>query len=137
MYLLDTNVLSETYRPSRMNPGVRAWLESVPVSELHFSVVTDLELERGVLLQQRKDPVRAARIRRWLVSVRRNLDPRLLDVTSEISRLCAAIQVPDRRPLADALIAATAVHHDLIVVTRNEKDFDVPGLRLLNPFSDS
>lgn len=137
MYLLDTNVLSETSRPLRMNPGVRAWLESVPASALHFSVVTDLELERGALLQERKDALRAVSLRRWLVSLRRSMDTRLLDLTPEIARICAAIQVPDRRPLADALIAATALHHGLIMVTRNERDFDVPGLRVLNPFSDA
>lgn len=49
--------------------------------------------------------------------------------------LGAALTVPDRRPWADALIAATALHHGLTLVTRNEKDFDIPGLAVVNPFS--
>lgn len=133
MYLLDTNVISETRRP-RPNPGVSAWFASASIDALHASAVTDYELERGLLALQRRDPRQADRLRPWLISVRRELGPRILDVTAEVARICAGLSVPDRRPFPDALIAATALHHGLIVVTRNEGDFDVPGLRVLNPF---
>lgn len=134
-FLVDTNVVSETRR-SRPDAGVRKWFDSTPRSSLWLSVITDLELERGVLLQRRKDVLSAEPMQRWLDSVRAGLVHPVLEVTGGVARVCAAIQVPSRRPLADALIAATALHHDLTVVTRNVKDFDVPGLRVLNPFSE-
>jgi len=134
MYLLDTNVVSESFR-SRPDPRVVEWLASIPAHELRLSVVTDMEIERGVLLRERKDPRQGATLRRWAETARAAVEHQILDVTVPVARICAEIQIPDRRPMADALIAATALHHDLIVVTRNEKDFDVPGLRVLNPFS--
>lgn len=134
MYLVDTNVFSETRR-SAVDIDVRNWFDAVRSDALYMSVITDLELERGVLLQRRRDPARSAALDRWIGSVRAGVVGRVLDVTVEITRVCAAIQVPDRRPLGDALIAATALHHGLAVVTRNVKDFEIPGLTVINPFS--
>lgn len=134
-YLVDTNVFSETRR-RHVDVGVREWFDAMPKKELWMSVITDLELERGVLLPRGSDPVLSQRLRRWLVSVRAGLMHPPLVVTDDIARVCAGIQVPDRRPLADALIAAAALHHGLTVVTRNVRDFDVPGLGVLNPFAE-
>lgn len=135
MYLVDTNVFSETRR-AVMDMGVRQWFDAVRSDSIHMSMITDLELERGMLLQSRRDPAQSAALAAWIGSVRTGVAGRVLDVTVEIARVCAAIQVPDRRPLGDALIAATALHHGLAVVTRNVKDFEVPGLTVINPFSD-
>lgn len=134
-FLVDTNVLSETRRP-RPDGGVLRWFGTTPLRDLRVSVITALELERGVLLARRRDAVAAASLQRWLDSVTVGLEHPALEVTSAIAHITAAIQVPNRRPLADALIAATALHHGLTLVTRNEKDFDIPGLSVLNPFSD-
>lgn len=135
-YLVDTNFLSELRRGSRADPGVVGWLNSVPTDEWNVSVVTDYELEVGLLGLQRRDPKQATELRRWVTDLRDSYESRLLSITPEIGRICAAIQVPDRRQLSDALIAATALHHGLAVVTRNERDFDVPGLAVINPFSE-
>ncbi|GAB6858731.1 PIN domain-containing protein [Microbacterium xylanilyticum] len=134
-YLVDTNFLSELRRGSRADRGVVRWLNTVPTDEWHVSVITDYELEVGVLSMERRDPKQASELRYWLMSVRESYETRLLPITPEIGRVCATIQVPDRRQLSDALIAATAIHHGLAVITRNEKDFDVPGLLVINPFS--
>lgn len=134
MFLVDTNVFSET-RKRRVDPRVERWFAATPASQIHMSVITDFELERGMLLVQHRDPAQATALRRWVDSVRTGLSNPMLEVTPEIARVCAAIQVPYRRPLEDALLAATALHHDLTVVTRNVKDFDVPGLRVIDPFS--
>lgn len=134
MYLLDTNVVSETRLPQTGNRHVLAWLDSVDSSALYLSAVTEYELELGVLMKERKDGQSAARHRRWLESVRDVFAGRVIPISPETARLCAGLNVPDRQPFADSLIAATALHHGLTVVTRNERDFDIPGLGVLNPF---
>lgn len=134
MYLIDTNILSETLHPARGDRRAVEWLDRAHVHELYLSAITDFELEIGVLMKERRDPQGAPRYRAWLGEVRKEFTPRILPITPEIARTCAMISVPDRRPLADAFIAATALHHGLTVVTRNVRDFDVPGLSVFNPF---
>jgi len=135
-FLIDTNVVSETRRP-RPDPGVMRWFDTTARESLRISVITELELHRGVLLARRRDPVAAASLERWRDSVIRGLTHPALEVTGAIAQVAAAIQVPDRRPLGDALIAATALHHGFTLVTRNVRDFDVPGLAVIDPFSDA
>jgi len=134
VYLLDTNVVSELRRGRRGDRGVRDWFDSIPTEEMHLSVITDLELEIGVLGMERRDREQGMRFRSWLTAIRSEFGPRLLPVHVEDARLAAALHVPDRRPYADALIAATALRRGLTMVTRNERDFRVQGLRVLNPF---
>lgn len=134
MYLLDTNMYSEARRPGALGEAARDWLAATRPEITFMSVISDYELERGVLNLQRRDPRQAMAIRDWLTQVRTRLGDRILPVSAEIARTFARLDVPDRRPWAEALIAATALHHELTVVTRNEKDFDVPGLRVFNPF---
>jgi hypothetical protein len=69
MYLLDTNVISETRRPARMHHNVRAWLEQTSPENLYTSVIVMMELERGVLGMERKDPAQGAILREWLEQV--------------------------------------------------------------------
>lgn len=135
MFLLDTNVISETRDPRRGDRGVIAWIDSIDPSELHLSALTDYELELGVVARERRDPAAGRRLRRWLTAVRQEFDGRILPVTPEIARICARLNDPDRRPFADSMIAATALHHGHTVVTRNERDFRMPGLSVLNPFA--
>jgi predicted nucleic acid-binding protein len=74
-------------------------------------------------------------MRRW---VERDLlggfSGRVLNVDAQVALRCAALHVPNRRQERDAMIAATALVHDLIVVTRNTRDFEGTGARLLNPW---
>ncbi|MBS1898389.1 MAG: type II toxin-antitoxin system VapC family toxin [Actinobacteria bacterium] len=135
MYLIDTNALSEARRTGSLGERSRRWMSSVAPGSLFISVVSDYELELGALTLERRDPRQAHALRGWIDGIRLELGARILPVTPEIARICAGINVPDRRPWADSLIAATALHHGLTVVTRNEKDFDVPGLAVINPFS--
>lgn len=134
MYLVDTNVISETRRPVSGNRGALRWLDSVDPALMHLSVVTDLELERGVLSMERRDAAQGVQLRAWVESVRAEFSERLLAIGPTTARICARIQVPDRRPIADALIAATALEHGFTVVTRNVHDFDIPGLHVIDPF---
>lgn len=135
MFLLDTNVVSALRRPERTTPEVRAWSSSAPVESYFISVVTILELERGVLRIERRDPRQGAILRRWVENeVITSLAARILAIDLAIARRAAAFHVPDPRPEGDALIAATALLHGLTVVTRNVADFEPMGVALINPW---
>lgn len=136
MFLLDTNVVSELRRPDHAHPAVRAWAASQKAAGFFLSAITILEIETGILLLARKDPAQAQHLRRWLedVIVPRFGD-RTLPVDVAVARRCASLQVPDRRPDRDALIAATALVHGLTVVTRNTRDFAPNGVATLDPWS--
>ena len=137
MYLLDTNVVSELrkIRLGKAAPPVAKWAETVDAGELYISVITVQELEIGVLLAERRDPTQGAVLRAWLVE--RALPAfagRILDVDSAVAQRSAQLHVPNPRPVRDGLIAATALCHNLIVVTRNMKDFEPSGVRVFDPF---
>ncbi len=134
-YLIDTNVWSELRNPGRADINVRAWAATANPADLYLSAITVFELERGVLLIERRDSNQGGRLRRWLE--RHVLEPfesRIVPIDAVIARRCAALHVPDPRPERDALIAATALTHGLIVVTRNVDDFEPMGAALLNPW---
>lgn len=141
MYLLDTNVVSEVRKAirGRCDAAVAAWVTSVDTQLLHLSVITIMELETGCLQLQRRDPRQAAVLRRWIDHDIRVAfsGERLLPIDVEIACVCARLHVPNYMSHADAWIAATALVHDLTVVTRNIKDFRDTGAKLLNPWQFS
>ena len=104
---------------------------------MFMSVVSLHELEHGVLLAERRDPDQGKILRSWLdSSVTAAFEDRLLPISAEIARAAAALHVPDPAPFRDALIAATALHHDMTVITRNTSDFErFTNLNLANPWS--
>ncbi|MDN5863524.1 MAG: type II toxin-antitoxin system VapC family toxin, partial [Salinisphaera sp.] len=115
-FLLDTNTVSETRRIGVGNQNVLRWAAEQPLERLFISVITLFEIERGILLLERHDQVQANRLRRWFeVSVLPSFEGRIIFVDQQISRVCAPFHVPNKRPLADSMIAATAVVHDLTV----------------------
>lgn len=132
MYLLDTNVISELRRP-RPHGAVVAWLERVPDHDLHLSAVTLGELQAGVEITREQDPDRASEIELWIDRVGQTWN--VLPLDGEIFRVWAKLM--HRRSddlMADALIAATAIVHHLVVVTRNVRDFTPLEVATLNPF---
>lgn len=137
MYLLDTNVVSELRKAGtgRAEPAVVRWASSADTADLHISVITVMEIEISVLRLERRDTVQGAAVRRWLEG---NVLPafagRVLPIDLTVVRNCALMLVPDPRPERDALIAATARAHDLTVVTRNTADFQMAGIRVLDPW---
>jgi hypothetical protein len=134
-YLVDTNVWSELRNRGRADRNVATWAEAVNPTELYLSAVTVFELERGVLLMERRDPQQGSRLRRWLEErVLAPFDAQVLSIDAPIARRCAALHIPDPRPERDALIAATALTHGLTVVTRNVADFQPTGVTVLNPW---
>lgn len=136
-YLLDTNVISELRKvgDGKANANVVAWVGSEDAARFFISAITVLELERGVLGVQRRDATQGARLRSWLDShVRPEFAGRILSVDDAVATRCAHLHVPDRRNEADALIAATALVHDMIVVTRKVRDFEGTGVVVVDPW---
>jgi len=137
MYLLDTNLVSELrkVRSGKADPGVAAWADGVDASSLFLSSITLHELELGVLLAERRDPTQGALLRHWLEqAVMPAFAGRILAVDAAVARRSAALHVPDPKPFRDGLIAATALVHSLVVVTRNLADFAAIGVPVLNPW---
>lgn len=134
-YLLDTNIISETVRRTP-NKKVIAWLEHIPAEELYVSVLTLGEIRKGV--EFLADEKRREKLRLWLEhDLPAWFESRVLSVDLAVAerwgRLLA--EVGRSVPTTDSLLAATALHHDLRLVTRNSDDFEYPGLEVINPFN--
>jgi predicted nucleic acid-binding protein len=139
MFLLDTNVVSELRRAGsgKADPGVVAWAEQADPAALFLSVVSLHELQMGVRLKRHRDPRQGQLLRHWLdQQVVPSFAGRILPVDEAVARCSAALHVPDPRPLRDGLIAATALVHAMVVVTRNVGDFLPTGVDVLNPWRD-
>lgn len=114
------------------------WAESVDAADLFLSAITIMELEMGVLQIERRDATQDAMMRAWLEHhVLPEFSGRVLPVDTAVAQRFARLRVPDRRSELDALIAATALTHGMVVVTRNLVDFEPTGVQLLNPWDDA
>jgi toxin FitB len=137
MYLIDTNVLSELRKVAagKADKKVTKWANSVDSAELYLSTITIQEIEIGILLLERKDMTQASVFRRWIEEqVLPSFGKRILSVDVSVARRSAAFYVPDPRPIRDSLIAATSVVHAMTMVTRNDADFQLPEVKVLNPW---
>jgi toxin FitB len=137
MILLDTNVVSEYRKASfgRADPNVVAWTDKQKPEQLYLSAITLHEVEKGVLRMERRDPKQGVMLRRWLDTT---LIPafagRILPVDEAVAIAAAHFHIPDPRPLADSLIAATALVHGMTIATRNVADFQGIPVSLINPW---
>jgi predicted nucleic acid-binding protein len=133
-YLLDTNVVSEMAR-ARPEQSVTDWFSGVADEALFLSVLTLGELRKGVELLP--SGTKRERLRRWLEGELPSwFGERLLPVDAAVADRWGRLLATTRRTVSttDSLIAATALHHDLRVVTRNVADFEFPGLEVVNPW---
>jgi PIN family toxin-antitoxin system, toxin component len=137
MLLLDTNILSELRKlnSDKIHPAVQKWAEATPFSQSYISAISLTEIKMGILSLARKDPMQANRLKLWFENViLQDYQARILPVDKAVALQCASLHIPDKKPINDAFIAATALVHDLVLVTRNMKDFEQTGVKLLNPF---
>jgi toxin FitB len=138
MYLLDTNVVSELRKAKtgKINRGVKAWTRSISPVSLFLSSISILELEMGILLIERRDPIQGRLLRSWMDGrVLPTFHNCILAVDTAVAQRCAALHIPNPRADRDALIAATAIAHGLTIVTRNVQDFEPTGVAILNPWT--
>lgn len=133
-YLLDTNVISEL-RKMRPHGAVTAWISAMEEARLFVSAVTLGELQVGIERTRRQDPSKASELERWVDSV-----PAVYRVLPmDIACFREWGRIMDKKPpelLQDAMIAATARVHRLVVATRNERDFERLEVRTFNPFKN-
>ena len=135
-FLVDTNVLSELTRTAP-NEGVRQWVKAAPQWQLYVSVLTLAELHRGI--SRLPSSARRRTLENWLTEARIGFEDRALPVDEDVAIRWAALGVTLDRvgrpvPILDGLLAATALHHNLTVVTRNTRDFEATGARIFNPW---
>lgn len=132
MYLLDTSVISELRR-TRPHGAVLAWIQAVPDDDLHISAASLGEIQAGIEITRERDAVKAAEIETWLEEVASTYN--ILPMDGPAFRAWGRLM--HRKPaqlIEDGMIGATALVNNLIVVTRNIRDFQVLGVRTLNPF---
>lgn len=138
MYLIDTNVISEARKRDRANAGVASFFRQIDLNNdpLFISVITLGELRRGIdLILHRGDHRQAALLERWLDDIITGYADYILDFSVIDAQVWGRLGVPHYENAIDKQIAATALTHDLTLVTRNVNDFTISGLRLLNPFT--
>ncbi len=136
-YLIDTNVLSEL-RKKQPDRKVVTWVQQHPSESLFLSVLTLGEIRKGV--EQLPDSVRKLSLLDWLtVELPNYFVGRVLPVNIDVADQWGRLSANAGRPLAviDALLAATAMHHHLTLVTRNTKDFADLDVNLLNPWENN
>jgi len=135
--LIDTNVISEARKRAKANRGVRHFFRHAAADDMamFMSVVTVGELRRGVeLIRHRGDDRQAEKLEKWFDSLVAEFRDHILDIDTDITQLWGLLRVPHPENALDKQIAATALIHDLTVVTGNERDFAATGVKLLNPF---
>ncbi|HQY22994.1 MAG TPA: type II toxin-antitoxin system VapC family toxin [Gammaproteobacteria bacterium] len=133
-YLLDTNILSETLR-LKPNALVIHFLNNIPSEALFISVLTLGEIRKGI--EKLETSKRKSNLIIWLEEDLSNwFGSQVLPITREVADRWGYLSAHVSRllPAIDGLLAATALAHNLKMVTRNTKDFDIPGLEIVNPF---
>ncbi len=133
-YLVDTNIISELRKKNRCDANVRNWFNQTESDLVYISVLTIGEIRQGVERIRRRDVCAALSLENWLQQVEINACGRILPISKAIANRWGKINSGDPLPIIDSLLAATAMEHDLTLVTRNVRDVERSGVRLLNPF---
>lgn len=136
-YLLDTCVISELVA-KQPNPGVLEWIDTIDEDGIYLSVITVGEIIKGI--EKLPNSKRRQELKDWLenellIRFQDNLIELDVNILIQWGKLNARPESSGKRlPAIDSLIAATALEHDIILVTRNETDFKGTGIEILNPW---
>ncbi len=131
-FLLDTNIVSELRR-NKPHGALLRWYQNIEASLLFISAVTIGELQGGIEITRRQDPEKTRELESWLSALMENAN--VLPMDAKTFQCFAKIMSGKSKAHDfDGMIAATALQHNLILVSRNEKDFKQFGVEVLNPF---
>ena len=133
--LLDTNVVSEARKGSRANAHVLDWFGQVADADLYISSLVLGELRQGVEAVRRRDPRSAQLLDAWLTGIAALYAGRILTVDDRVADQWGRLNVPNPLPAIDGLLAATALVHEMTLVTHNVRHVARTGVRLLDPFT--
>jgi toxin FitB len=136
-FLLDTNILSELRKRNRCDPRVREWFDAVAAEKLFVSVLVLGEIRQGIERIRLRDEPSARALEKWLGSIVIEFADRVLPVDEKVADQWGRLGLRQPGPVLDLLLAATALVHDLVVITRDETGFRDTGVQVLNPFSTS
>ena len=132
-FLLDTNVISE-FKKIRPDGSVLRFVQELPESRAFISALSLGELRKGAALQAKRDAVAARTLSAWIDKTEEQYTGRVLAVDGPIARIWGELCSERSRPLIDTLLAATAIHHGLTLVTRNTRDVEDTPVVLHNPW---
>jgi predicted nucleic acid-binding protein len=133
--LVDTNVLSELRKGDRANAHVRTWFGEVSPEEIYLSVLVIGELRRGVESIRRRDAKQAVALDRWLTRITTDHSERILSIDDQVADRWGRLTAKQPGSAIDTLMAATALVHGLVLVTRNVKDVEWTGVSCVSPFA--
>lgn len=134
-WLVDTNVISEVRKGARCHPAVAAWWAGVAEEDLYLSVLTLGEIRNGIERLRSRDAARASALEAWLAEVSAGFGDRVLPVDRAVAEAWGRLSAGRSVPVTDALIAATALVHGLLVATRNARDVAGLGVEVVDPFA--
>jgi len=135
MYLVDTNVISEARKGLKANLGVKEFFQKTDADDIYLSAQTIGEIRRGLEnIRQRGDLPQSRKLEKWLDLVVDDYADRILSFDEECAQVWGRLMSPHPQHPIDKQIAAIALIHDLIVVTRNVDDFRGTGVEIKNPF---
>ena len=138
MFLVDTDVISEARKGDKANAGVREFFGNASRNNiaLFLSAITIGELRQGVEnIRHRGDSAQAARLERWLDRLTVDYTDAILPFDQETAQIWGKLRAPHPENPLDKQIAATALIHDLTVVTRNTDHYEPTGVKIVNPFA--
>jgi predicted nucleic acid-binding protein len=134
-WLLDTNILSELRKGRHCDAGVNVWFAGIDDGFLFTSVLVLGEIRKGIERIRMTDASQARVLEKWLQATIDNYADRILPVDERIAEQWGRLGIRQSLPVVDALLAATALCHDLTLVSRDTRGFLNAGIRTLNPFS--
>lgn len=134
-FLLDTNVVSELRKRERANPRLLEWFNDVADGEIYLSVLVIGELRRGVETVRKRDPAQAAALERWVGRLVDNHAERIVTIDGPVADRWGRLAAIRSASVIDTMMAASALEHGLVLVTRNVKDVAWTGVSYLDPFA--